>query len=96
MPSLAAGPEEESNCDHDRPYMRLEVTAARSRSAVAAPAHQSSRSSAGWRCTVAAIGPGNKDVGRSRAGLVGEGRVVVPSSLFLCRGGDHGCGGGGR
>lgn len=39
---------------------------------------------------------GSRDVGRSRAGPVGEDRVVVPSILFLCMGGGRGCGGGGR
>jgi hypothetical protein len=96
MPSLAAVPGEESRCEYDRSYMRSEATATRSRSAVAAPAHQSSRSSAGWRYTGAALGTGSRDVGRSRAGLVGEGLVVVPSSLFLCMGGGRGYDGGGR
>lgn len=39
---------------------------------------------------------GNRDVGRSRADLAGEGLVVVPSILFLRMGGGRGCDGDGR
>lgn len=76
--------------------MRSEATAARFHSAVAAPAHRSSRNSAGWLCTGAVLERGNRDVGRSRADLAGEGLAVVPSILFLRMGGGRGCAGGGR